>query len=55
MTFRDLHDLQERLFHVYVRNVMLFATLPLYLAQEMRRPSHAREERSLRSRRTSNE
>jgi hypothetical protein len=55
MTFHDLHNLHERVFHVYVRNVMFFATLPLYLAQEMRCPSHAREERSLRSSRTSNE
>ena len=37
MTFRDLHDLRKQVFHLYVRNVMLFASLPYYLAAEMRR------------------
>jgi len=37
MTFRDLTDFQERMFGACVRNMMLFATLPYCLAQEMSR------------------
>jgi hypothetical protein len=28
MTFDDLLDFQERMFSAYVRNMMIFATLP---------------------------
>jgi hypothetical protein len=37
MTFDDLLDFQDRMFSTYVRNVMIYATLPCYLAQETRR------------------
>jgi hypothetical protein len=37
MTFDDLLDFQERMFSAYVRNAMIFATLPCYLAEETRR------------------
>ena len=37
MPFRDLRGCQELMFGAYVRNAMLFATLPYYLAQKMRR------------------
>jgi hypothetical protein len=30
MTFDDLLDFQERMFSTYVRNMMIFATLPCY-------------------------
>ena len=36
MTFPNLHDVQQLMLRAYVHNVMLFATLPFYLAQEMR-------------------
>ena len=36
MTFPNLHDVQQLMLRAYVRNVMFFATLPFYLAQEMR-------------------
>jgi hypothetical protein len=34
--FRDLRGYQELMFGAYVRNAMLFATLPYYLAPKMR-------------------
>jgi hypothetical protein len=37
MIVHDLSDLQEVTFRACVRNLMFFATLPFYLAQEMRR------------------
>jgi hypothetical protein len=37
MTLRDLSDFQDFMFRNYVRSVMLFATLPYYLADERRR------------------
>ena len=37
MTFDDLLDFQERMFSAYVRNAMIFATLPYHLAEETRR------------------
>jgi hypothetical protein len=37
MTYQHLYDLQELMMRTYVRNVMFFATLPYYLAQEVRR------------------
>ena len=37
MPFRDLRGYQELMFGAYVRNAMLFATLPYYLAQKMSR------------------
>jgi len=42
MTFDNLLDFQERVFSAYVRNMMIFATLPCYLAQETRRNSARR-------------
>jgi hypothetical protein len=36
MNLHDLHDFQERMFHLYVRNVMFFASFPYYVAAEMR-------------------
>jgi hypothetical protein len=35
--FGDLRELQDLVFRVYVRHVMLFATFPYHVAQEMRR------------------
>jgi hypothetical protein len=35
MTFRALHELQDVMFRLYVRNVMLLATLPYHVAGEM--------------------
>jgi hypothetical protein len=37
MMFGDLRELQDLVFRAYVRHVMLFATFPYRLAQEMRR------------------
>jgi hypothetical protein len=37
MPFRDLRDFQDFILGAYVRNVMFFATLPYYLAREIRR------------------
>jgi hypothetical protein len=34
MTFRVLHELQDVMFRIYVRNVMLLATLPYHVAGE---------------------
>jgi hypothetical protein len=39
MTFDDLIDFQEHMISAYVRNVMMFATLPYYLVQETCRNS----------------
>ena len=33
----ELCEFQELMFRAYVRNVMLFATLPYHIAQEIRR------------------
>jgi hypothetical protein len=43
MIFRELREFQELMFRACVRNVMLLATLPYHIAQEMRRDrGHAR-------------
>jgi hypothetical protein len=43
MICRELREFQELMFRACVRNMMLFATLPYHIAQEMRRDrSHAR-------------
>jgi hypothetical protein len=34
-TVLNIHDVQQLMLRAYVRNVMFFATLPFYLAQEM--------------------
>jgi hypothetical protein len=49
MTFLNLHEVQQLMLRAYVRNVMFFATLPYYVAQEMR----ALPERSRRAGQTS--
>jgi hypothetical protein len=36
MTFADLRDFHELMLRAYVRNMMVFATLPYHLAAEMR-------------------
>jgi hypothetical protein len=36
MTFRDFRDIQELMLGIFVRNVMLLATIPYHLAREMR-------------------
>ena len=45
MTFPNLHDIQLLMLRAYARNAMFFATLPLYLAQEMH-PVPARSRRT---------
>jgi hypothetical protein len=45
--FGDLRELQDLVFRAYVRHVMLFATFPYHVAQEMSRNGavHAASER----------
>jgi hypothetical protein len=45
MTFPNLHDVQQVMLRAYVQNVMLFATLPFYLAQDTH-PLPARSRRA---------
>jgi hypothetical protein len=45
MTFPDLHDFQLVMLRACVHNVMFFATLPFYLAQETH-PVPARSRRT---------
>ena len=45
MNFPNVHDVQQVMLRAYVQNVMLFAALPFYLAQE----KHPTAERSRRA------
>jgi hypothetical protein len=47
MILHDLSDLQEVTFRACVRDLMFFATLPFYLAQEMRREGASQFPRDL--------
>jgi hypothetical protein len=51
MILPDLHDVQQLMLRTYVQSVMLFATLPFYLAQgglatteQSRRARHVRSD-----------
>ena len=45
MILSSLHDIQQVMLRAYVHNVMFFATLPFYLAQE-RRPMSEQSRRA---------
>ena len=45
MIFQSFHEVQQVMLRTFVRNMMFFATFPLYLAQEPR-PVPARPRRT---------